>query len=229
MALQSDGRGILDFGSGVYRFTSALFGKVTDAGDTAIKASADGALKVSLADALSASIDSISIEGTKATYSAGIGAFTGSAASADFFVIQGSATKTVRVRRIIVSGFADTPDIIQLLVVRRSTTNTGGTPTVLTNVSHDSTNAAATAVVAVYAAAPTQGTLVGAIRGYQLSLGAPAGPAHQLVIEAGDVGGQSFVLRGTGELLTLNLNGATALSTLAPGHNLAIYIEWTEE
>lgn len=92
-------------------------------------------------------VASINTEGTKTTYSVGITGFTPAATATDFFNIIGSATKTVRVTRIAISGMATSGASIAISLVKRSAANTSGTPTTPTPVPHDANDAAATAVV----------------------------------------------------------------------------------
>jgi hypothetical protein len=170
--------------------------------------------------------------GEKATYRAATTASVVAAAGAAmFFVIAGSATKTIRVRRIRVSGDTLTTLAVQSIVLEKwSTAPTGGTATALVAVPNDSADAASTAsLVQVYTAAPTEGTLVGTV-----------GCNRHIHKSSTVVDGASFadvewcfgtvpetrglVLRGTAQALSLAFGAAPATAV-----TLAVEVEWTEE
>ena len=159
------------------------------------------------------------------TYAAAIVGLVPAALATDVFTITGSATKTVRVTRILVSGVQTTASQVNVTVIKRSTANTAGTSTAQTRVSYDSTNAAATATVLAYTANPTLGTTVGQIRTRRLFVpgAATASDAQGLEIMAGDSGQQMLTARGIAEVIAINLNAATLT-----GGSLNITIEWTE-
>ena len=169
-------------------------------------------------------IPAINTEGTKPTYSAATIGFLPVATSTDFFNITGSATRTVRVTRIVISGIATAAASVATQLIKRSTANTGGTPTGLTMAPHDLNNAAATALIQTYAANPTLGTSVGLPGAETLNLGA-AGAAGRIVFDFGTRNGQAGVLRGVAQSLNLNWNGAA----VPAGTLLSIACEWTEE
>lgn len=174
-------------------------------------------------------VSNAQIDGYKTTYNA-TATFTAANTATDIFTINGSATKTVRVLRIGISATQTTSSEIALILLKRSTANTGGTSSTLTNVSYDSTNAAATASVKSYTANPTAlGTLVGNLRNIKFSIpvvaiGGNASAQTELVESFGNGPGQALVLRGTAESLAVNLNSATV-----SGNSFSIWVEWTEE
>ncbi len=105
-----------------------------------------------------------------ATYSASVNGFTLAATPTDIFNIIGSATKTIRVTKIRLTGTttSGSPISVSVMLTKRSTANTGGTRATAINVPHDSTSAAGTANVGNYTANPTAlGTLVGNIRSHR--------------------------------------------------------------
>lgn len=172
---------------------------------------------------------------TKATYSAGSTFTTPAASTTDFWQIYGSSTKTIKVLRVeaaYTSGSTSTSD--QLFLIKRSTANSGGTSTVVTNVPLDSANAAATAVVRIYTANPTTGTSVGTVASGTLISATNAGsvnsvsqsPTGAQVLFDHRLTGQPVVLRGTGEGLVLNFAGVIPAS-LTP--RIAVTVFWTEE
>lgn len=165
-------------------------------------------------------------DGRPKTYSAAvIDAATGLLAT-DIFTITGSATKTIRVLEIVVSGTRSTAAETDVLVLKRSTANSGGTSTTPTAVPNDSNDAAATATVRSYTANPTTGTLVGVVRSVSIDLAATNLNSGSSSIHVWDFRhvGQPPTLRGTSEVLAVNLNGVTIT-----GSSLDISIEWTEE
>jgi hypothetical protein len=149
----------------------------------------------------------------RATYSVGIGSLALAAAATDFFCIQGSATKTIIVKKIEYYGAATNLENADIFTVKRSSANTGGTSTNLTVVPMDSTNAAPTATVTAYTANPTTGTLVGIADAEKMTFANNGtGANSQIYGRQADYGieeDQGFVIRGTSEEVCLNLGGAT--------------------
>jgi hypothetical protein len=166
-------------------------------------------------------------EGRKATYSAATIAYAPYATPQDVVGIAGSASKRVRVLRFAVSGRATAANQLDVQLVKRATADTGGTPTALAAVPHDSNDGAATATASTYAAAPTAGTPVGAIRAQQINLSAAGsgGAAVPVEFDFGTVNDKAIVLNGAGEGLYLNLNGAA----MPAGTVLNVFVEWSEE
>jgi hypothetical protein len=166
-------------------------------------------------------------EGRKPTFSAAAIAYSPYATPQDIFGIVGSASKQVRVLRFAVSGRATSANQLDVQLVKRSSADTGGTPTALTAVSHDSNDGAASAVVSSFAAAPTAGTLTGAIRAQQINLSAAGsgGAAVPVEFDFGSVNDKSIVLNAASEALYLNLNGAA----VPAGMVLNVFVEWSEE
>ena len=173
---------------------------------------------------------------TKATYVASSGLATPAAATTDIFQLYGSATKTVRVQRIeaVYHATAFGADPSPMLLLRRSTANTGGTSTTITPVSMDSANAATTATACkLYTANPTTGTLAGQLKRLNINCMLPgngtapphSGPAVQVIYEASPTV-QPIVLRGTAEGVVINFNGVIPQATTP---QLGFNIYYTEE
>jgi hypothetical protein len=159
------------------------------------------------------------------TYSASAAFSNTTVGSGDLYCIYGSATKTVKVKGARITGVASgASTTASLSLVRRSTADTGGTPTVLTNVSSDSNNPAGTATVTQYGGAnlPTAGTTVGNVRSRYISLPLPTvvGVSEGL-FQFTPYWDQPQVLRGVNQGLCVN---ASANST-----SWAIDMEWSEE
>lgn len=171
---------------------------------------AGGTHDVAIAAPGATGVPAVNTEGTRVTFSAGSGAFTPVATPTDFVGVIGSATKTVRVLRVTISGVATAATPILTLLLKRSTANSGSTPVALTKVTHDSNNAALTCTVTTYTATnPTTGTLVGTVREEYLNLGAAAGgAAGRIAWDFTTRNGQGIVLRGIAEGLFINWGGA---------------------
>ena len=166
-------------------------------------------------------------EGRKPTYSAALIAYTPYATPQDIVGLLGAASKQVRVLRFAVSGRAASANQLDVQLVKRSSADSGGTPTALAAVAHDSTDPAATAAAAAYGAAPTAGTLIGAVRAQQINLSAAGsgGAAVPVEFDFGTANDKSIVLNSAAEGLYLNLNGAT----MPGGTVLNVFVEWSEE
>lgn len=148
------------------------------------------------------------------------------------FTIGGSATTTVTVKRIVVTGSTLTAvAYIAINAVRYSTATTGGTSTNLPQVVMDTNNAAGTAAqVRTYTAVPTDGTLVGTIASrrvlMQATTAAAAGVLHEpMIFDFGDMNDtQGMVLRGVAQECALLFPVAPATTP-----TIAVEVEWTEE
>ena len=154
------------------------------------------------------------------------------ASATDIFCISGSASKTVTVRRILISGSAGTAITTPFVLLRRVSLDTGGTPA--TGIAlpvagrFSSINAAATAVLTAYTANPTindsSPTYVAAV-----AVSVPVTTSQALFTELIfgsriDAYDQGLDLRGAAQQLCLNLNAASISSGV-----LAISIEWIEQ
>lgn len=165
--------------------------------------------------------------GTNYTYGAAVANFTYAANGTDIFTISGSNTKTVRIKHISIDGTQTSTAIRSVTLIKRSTANTGGTFTALTNVPYDSSNPAGTAVVGYYTANPTTlGTTVGALHVEKLIIPATnATVEDSLIFSTMDaVNSQDITLRGSSEVLAINMSGVTS-----NGNLMNVDIMWTEE
>lgn len=168
-------------------------------------------------------------EGLKASYSAVAPDIAPAATATDIVVLKASATKTIRVTLITVSGDATLDNTIDLYVYKRTTANTGGTTAAITPVAHDSNDAATTATVVKYTAnAATLGT-GNLIRAGHYALPASAGPKVPVVALAWEFGtrnAKTFVLKaGSNESIAVSMAGGA----VPTGTQLYVNIEWTEE
>lgn len=170
----------------------------------------------------------VSLDSYKNTYSVAVTGLVPVASATDVFTLTGSSTKIIRILHIEIAYTQSAANIRDFLLIKRSTANSGGTATQPTIAPHDSTNASVTAVVNAYTANPTLGTAVGTLRSGKLwaatATGGSSALINNLVWDFGNRPGQSVILRGTSQVLAVNLN-ATTVTTGA----INISIEWTEE
>ena len=149
--------------------------------------------------------------------------------SRDIWNIHGSATTTVYVTRIVVTGTATATSLAHIALVKRSTATTVGTFSTLTNVPADANNAAAGASVKTYTVVPTEGTLIGPLWHRRFLLPIPTLTATQFpqpqeaVFDFTEPGKQPIILRGVAQQIALQ--PATALPA---GTSLTIMVEWYE-
>lgn len=160
------------------------------------------------------------------TYATGIPAYTGYSSPTDFFSIRGAAGKIIKIIGIRLSGSATGNNNVDVALLKRSTANSGGSPTTATITPLDSTNPTPSATVVTYGSAPTLGTLVGPVCACQLEIPARTGVGgYILEWQFNRNGAGPIILRDANEMLTLNLYG----TTLPAGTNLNITVTWTEE
>jgi hypothetical protein len=116
--------------------------------------------------------------------------------------VQGSGTKLVRIKLVFVNPSAT--DTLTLNVC--SSAATAGTSQTLTAGSHDSTDAAATAVVKTFTVAPTPGTSIAAITP-TLALTS----SNFATVTFGDNGTKEVTLNGSSQFFTVTGNAAATL------------------
>lgn len=169
----------------------------------------------------------VSSDGAKPTYrAAGTGLTLYSTAAAVLVEIQGSATKTIRVKRINLWAQAGTKFFTELQLLRSTTISGTGTPVAANLGQHDINDAVATAVVNSYAAAATFGTghlLIGACN---LSVQAPAA-TNAMFANGWDFSrsqDKAMILRGTTDVLQV-YNTVIGLGTATFGFE----VEWEED
>lgn len=157
----------------------------------------------------------VSLEGSRATYHYALLAFAMVATPTDAFIIQGSATKTVRVKKIKLSAQATSQGSMPVQLIRRSAADaTNGVLTAITAAKHDSGDAAPTAVVssvgtANFSSLGTSAGLVGAGRlGFSALGTGSAGFGQELHWDFSLNNDKPLILRGVSEFLVVNFNGA---------------------
>lgn len=149
---------------------------------------------------------------------------TPAATPTDVLTLTGSATKTIRVRRIWVSGLAGTAGLLTPRLVRRAAANTGGTSTAPTPMKMDTADAAATGVLALYTANPTINSTVGTLGARALFLNLATAGKDAVEWEFPGTYHRGLVLRGALDILAVNFAGAA----VPAGGLLDFELEWTE-
>lgn len=177
----------------------------------------------------------------KNTYSSAFIGLVPPASATDTVCITGSATKVVRVNRIVIGGSAGTLVQLPVTVVRRATADTGGTaatttanPGITTQIAArdtgQATNASATAVLVAYTAVPTINDAAPVyVDSANMSLSvttAVTAPAMTVFDWSRDIENNVQVptLRGTAQQLCLNFNTISISSGVLNGS-----ITWSEE
>lgn len=168
----------------------------------------------------------VSSDGLKPTYRAGGNGLTlYSTAAAVLLEVVGSATKTIRVKKIEIWGQAATKFFTELQLLR-CTGASAGTPAVAVKGKHDKNDANATAVINSYAAAAAAGAGSAVIGAKVLNVGAPAAtlPALSAVWDFCRNEDKALILRGTGDVIEV-YNTITGLGAGTFGFE----VEWEED
>lgn len=172
------------------------------------------------------------------TYVAAMLSLVPAASATDFFCISGSSTKTVYIRRASLSGTAGTLVTTPIILLRRTSLNTGTAATstyIKAATPLLTTNADATATVVGYNSTGGNPTIVDSsptyIRAGTLTLGVSgttAAPADRLIWEFGtaiDAYEQSLTIPAgsTAQQVCMNLNAVSVSSGVLQGS-----FEWQE-
>lgn len=178
-------------------------------------------------DALKVSITSEIITSFSKTYTAAFSGLLLATNPTDFLVLQGSATRKVRLASVSISAVKNNTGYVTLEAILRSAANTGGTSTLRTAVRHESTDAAATALVSTYTANPTTlGEAIGVVESvyaFVPSATANSSGAFAPVDISKDLGKPITLINNT-EFFVLNLGGQTVAGMTVNGS-----ITWIEE
>ncbi len=160
----------------------------------------------------------------RAGYRASVTGLVPASTITDFFALIGSPTKTVLVRNLRVWAAATAAEALELYLLKRITASSGGTITAMPAVALDSQDPASGAVAQGYSFGPSSlGTSAGFIGNAKLGVIAAGGVATPVTWDFTAM--KPVVLRGSGESLCLNLNGATFTTT---GLNVDVEVEWEE-
>lgn len=159
----------------------------------------------------------------KPTYSAGRSGIVAAASPTDICVLQGSSSKTLKIRRVMFGGLSTGVVAEPVLLVKRTTANVGGTSTLADVTAYDTASAASAATLRVYTANSVLGTPVAEFADPLIVFGTIAAPVAPTYLVYGDLG-QPIVLRGTSQYLAVNLGG------FAPSSGtISCWFEWTED
>lgn len=151
----------------------------------------------------------------------------GATSSGIFCALTGSATKTVRVRRVIIGGNATAVETIPVVINKYSTFPTAGAGQAMLKIAYDSTQSAATAATAEYwSTSPTAGTLVGTLA--DIFVGFPntttGTNTGTVTYSFGGLGSPVF-LRGVAQTLTVGIAAGTNFTS----GSFNCTFEWTED
>lgn len=191
---------------------------------------ANGALYLDLADGSGTRIQVADNDPLRATFSAFIpGISPASNTPTDIVVLQGSNSRKVWLRQLIITGQANSATNVQILVNRRSAANTGGVLAPVTVTSRDSTDAGPTASLGYYTTQPTGlGSSAGIADGGRLNL-APAanGSIDRLVIQQSWFNDKAMILNSASEFLCIGMNGVQSLAGIAANFDLNLVFSET--
>ena len=168
----------------------------------------------------------VSADGTKPTYRAGaVGQTLYSTGAAVLLEIVGSASETVRLKRIELWGQAATKFYTELQLLRCTAASAGSANTAVLG-QHDGSDAAATAAINYYTAAAASGTGHSVIGAKPMTTGAPSATLglNSAVWDFSRNQDKALILRGTGDVIEI-YNTVTALGTATFGFE----VEWEED
>jgi hypothetical protein len=160
---------------------------------------------------------------------AAISGLVPASSATDIFTISGKAGRAIKINQIQISGIATSAAAIPIAIIKRSTSNSGGTSATLAAVNLDSINSSATpaASVLTYTANPASlGTSLGNIATARMILSTAAASVGTtpIVLSFERMYMRPPTLRDSTESICINYGGSTAA-----GNSLDICISWTEE
>lgn len=205
--------------AGLYRVNVSGFAQIR----VAVSALTSGATTLTMSGGPGvASLATIPL--TRYSYKAASLVATG--ATTHFWVVAGSATKTIRITHAECSGLATTAIDLTVTAEVDSTADSVDAGTAVTAVPLDSGDSAASATVVKHTTSPTSGTLVGLIDAGALFLGNAATviPVKWSADYGRGPGEQEVVLRGVAQEYAL-----TASAAFGTGASVGCSVTWTEE
>lgn len=190
-------------------------------------------------DANSVNLSAVSLDSSQSTYRASALFTPFATAPVTYLNIKGSATKTIRVRRIGMWAVSTANAAVGLALQRTSTVGTGGTAVIPTVAKLDTLSATATAVVTHYTtAAQSAGTAVGGpistsnLGSVLVAETVEIMTPHNAIIfpEGGSPNGQAIVLRGVADFLEVQVNlGQSGGANGPPAMQVGYFVEWIED
>ena len=169
----------------------------------------------------------VSLGSSKRTYTATIPDFVPVATATDICALFGATGKKITLTMVNITCAASANTYLGMYMIKRSTVNTGGTPTATAIVNNDSLDPLPSAVVTQYATNPTLGTGV-LMRSDHITLVGTASttlPEVPLAWVYNNRSAKAPTLNSSTESYCINCNGAA----IPAGINMHITIEWTEE
>lgn len=167
------------------------------------------------------------VPGTLNTYSGCYNGLSIPSSPTDIFYMTGSATKTVTINRVQLSGTETTVGMRLFNFITRSTADSGGTCIATVQGPLDQNDPAPTAVSYGCSVSPTTlGTLSAYVGATQFVLPATTGVDSswpQITTWGESSGGQGVVLRGTSQTFAVNTTAVSA------GSSLNVCVRWTEQ
>ena len=195
---------------GQYRATVPV---LTDGQVAPVQLDSDGSLYVNIRDT----------DAAVPSYDAAVVGLVPAAAATDIACLTAGSTKTLYVSHISASGTATAATVVDIVLVRRSTVDTGGTSAAATVVPRVSTSAAGTGVLTTWTVNPAAlGTLVGNVDASKLTLVTTAA-TQPYTIDNGVITTQPYTISGT-QALCINYNAQTVA-----GNNIDIHFTWSEK
>ncbi len=163
----------------------------------------------------------------KSTYAATTGFITPYATPTDILVVNGSTTRTVKIVRITLAATQTTAGINNWFLIKRGTSlDTGGATTALTKVPMSSTDAASTAAVLLYTAAPTiGGTTLNVKPTAQLAPAVTSLDQAEWILFDENYTGTPLILNNNTESVAINFAGVAVPAGLSVSFN----VTYTEE
>ncbi len=146
------------------------------------------------------------------TYIAASITYSATAAPTDVWTITGSATRIVRVHRVIFSGTQTVAGNINTVTIKKhSVANTAGSSSSVTCVPVDSSQIPADATVKIYTANPTVDATAQVIWQQGVLVPAPATAVPGVILDFDFtqlLNGKPITLRGIAQELSINMGGA---------------------
>lgn len=192
------------------------FVSLADANGNQAQVNPDGSLKVSW------------VSGGQVTYIISSSNITAASAATDIFALQGSATKTIRVVEVRVNGTQTTGGAVTIVLVKRTSANSGGTFSSTIVAPADTNDPDSTGVIYQYSANPTTlGSISNGgffrITNMFIPGATKTSFSPDQVWNFGEFS-KAIVLRGTQQELCVNLNAQTVT-----GGVFTVSMTWTEE
>ena len=179
-----------------------------------------------MAQPISAYLQNVNTENSKATYSAVIADYLPTSSATDIVTLTGAAGKTITVTNIRISATATAASNADVYLYKRTTANTSGTSSSTAIVQHDSQDPVPSGVVKQYSANPSGlGTGV-LLRGDRVAFpGATTSNGSATIWDFGNRASKAPKLHSASEFFAINFGASSPPS----GTSMYLTIEWTEE